>query len=122
MSLHRQWVGRQGEDAAEAHLAALGWSIRDRNWRCKQGELDLVAQDGDTLVFVEVKAFEGDPLPGGAAINVTAAKQRQVARAAAAYLTMHGLRTFCRFDVVAVRLDPAGGPERVEHFKGAFTA
>ena len=114
-------VGRFGEDLAAAHLGAAGWHIVERNWRCADGEIDLIAIDGDILVFVEVKtrsttAF-GDPLEA-----VDAAKAVRVRRLASRWLADNragrGWRSV-RFDVVAVvRLAP-GGPA-LTHIAGAF--
>ena len=119
----KEW-GRQGEALAEGHLLAQGWQVLERNWTSPAGgEIDLVARDGATLVFVEVKAFAWAGFEGGPAVNVTPAKQRRVIRAARGYLCQLGReKDDCRFDVVAVRIDPAGGPAAVEHFKGAFSA
>lgn len=124
MSLSGKAWGRLGEALAEEHLCGLGWQILERNWVSPAGgELDLVARDRGTLVFVEVKAFAHAGMGENPAVNVTPAKQRRVVRAARGYLCLLGReRDDCRFDVVAVRLDPAGGPPQVEHFEGAFFA
>lgn len=116
--------GRLGEALAEEHLRARGWQILERNWVSPAGgEIDLVARDKDTLVFVEVKAFAHADFAEGPAVNVTPAKQRRVVRAARGYLCQMGReREDCRFDVVAVRLNPAGGSAQVELFEGAFFA
>ena len=114
-------VGRFGEDLAATHLGAAGWRIVERNWRCTDGELDLIAVDGDVLVFVEVKtrsttAF-GDPVEA-----VDEAKAVRVRRLAARWLAENqSVRRGreVRFDVVAVvRLAP-GGPA-LTHIAGAF--
>lgn len=106
-----------GEDAAERRLRRLGMRIVARNWRCRMGELDLVALDGQTLVFVEVKCRASDALynPG---LAVDSRKMRKVRKLAEVFLaTEHPRFADCRFDVVAVT---AGAPMRVLHIVDAF--
>ena len=97
--------GRRGEDRAVSHLRGLGYVVVERNYRCKLGELDLVARDGETLVFVEVRT-RSDDTRGSALETVGRAKQRRIARVAAAYLADRRpvFRT-CRFDVVGITGD-----------------
>ena len=115
-------LAQAGEAIAARFLEARGLRIVARNLRSRLGELDLVARDGAVLVFVEVKTrlgTRGDP-PQAA---VGGRKQARLARLALDYLAREWLRDLaCRFDVVAVTLDPEGGPPRVEHFPGAFAA
>jgi putative endonuclease len=94
--------GRRGEDRAVSHLRALGYEVVERNYRCEVGELDIVARDGATLAFVEVRT-RADDSRGNAVETVGRAKQRRIARVAAAYLAERrpGYRT-CRFDVVGI--------------------
>jgi putative endonuclease len=101
-------IGRRAEDRAAAALTAAGYRVVERNVRLKAGELDAVAYDGDTLVFVEVRSRRDDRFGGGLAA-FPHAKQRRVARVAAAYLAVRrpAFRA-CRFDVVAIT-----GPELV---------
>ena len=95
-------VGHAGEDRATAALVRAGYRIVERNVRFKLGELDVVAYDGDTLVFVEVRSRADDRF-GSALYAVPHAKQRQVARVAAAYLALRRpVFRGCRFDVVAI--------------------
>jgi putative endonuclease len=93
--------------------------IITRNYRTAQGEVDLIARDGDVLVFVEVKARRrGDP-----AEAVTAEKQRRLTLAALHFLRRHRLlECACRFDVVAVVWPESGRAPLVEHFRDAFPA
>lgn len=106
--------GKRGEDWAEGYLKSLGYEVLERGFRTKAGELDLVARDGQTLVFVEVKARSEDSY-GGPAAAVTPRKQVRIAKAAAAWMLKHPERPPCvRFDVVALVLD------KVEHIKDAF--
>lgn len=116
----RAGAGRKAERAAEKALRRAGYRVLARNWRCGVGEIDLVAREGESLVFVEVKAKSSDAF-GRAAEMVTARKRRQVARAAAAYLAAKNLaETPCRFDVAVVALE-GGEPGEVEILRAAFT-
>ena len=110
--------GDPGEDLACAHLRAAGLRILARNYRCRAGEVDVVADDRGTVVFVEVKERGGDS-HGEAVEAVTAAKRRKVVRAARLYAALHGLsESPIRFDVVAIDWRPDG--PRVSHYAGAF--
>jgi putative endonuclease len=101
----RAALGKRGEDLACAELRRRGYAILARRCRLPGGELDIVARDGPTLVFVEVKTREAGGF-GDAAEAVTPAKQRRVARLAAEYLARHGWSECpCRFDVVSVRFE-----------------
>jgi putative endonuclease len=113
--------GREGEAVAARFLEGRGMEIVARNLRSRLGEIDLIARDGPALVFVEVKTRVGpSAVPPQAAVD--ARKRLRLARLALDYLAREWLGDLaCRFDVVAVTLDPAGGPPRVEHFPGAFT-
>ena len=116
---HRQSLGKLGENLACAALTHRGYAIIATRYRTKLGEIDIVARDGDTTVFVEVKARAGDEF-GGAAAAVTAWKQRQVALMAMDYLGRHRLEDQpCRFDVVTVDIAD-GQPPRIEVYTNAF--
>jgi putative endonuclease len=126
----RRALGRQGETLAATYLQAQGLVIRDANWRptgtdlapLLRGELDLVAMDGDTLVFVEVRSRRG--APGLAEESVTPAKRRQVLALARAYLATHDLhedQVPWRVDVVALHFTPAAAPT-INWLPGAITA
>jgi len=113
----RAAVGRFGEDVAVRHLTSQGLVVLGRNWRCAQGEIDVVARDGDTLVVCEVKTRRslrfGGPLEG-----VTPAKAARLRRLAVRYLDaadLHGVPV--RIDLVGVLLPSRGGPV-VEHLRG----
>ena len=117
----RQSLGILGENLACAALEARGYAIIARRYRTKFGELDIVARDGETTVFVEVKARAGDDFGGGAAA-VTRAKQRRVTWMATDYLSRCGLHDApCRFDVVTVDVVD-GQPARIEIYPHAFDA
>ncbi len=110
-------VGRYGEQVAADHVVARGWVVVDRNWRCAEGELDLVALDGPELVVVEVKTRRTATY-GSPAEAVTAQKLARVRRLAAQWLTAHDLRpASVRVDVIAVTV-PRAGRALVEHLEG----
>ena len=103
-----QVSGGDGEERAAAHLAAKGLTIVSRNFRTRQGEIDLVARDGDVLVFVEVRLRKGSGY-GGAPASVTFHKQRRIQAAAQMYLRQFRRPPRCRFDVVANEADGVEG-------------
>jgi putative endonuclease len=112
-------VGRYGEEVAVRHLTDAGLQILDRNWRCAEGELDVVAADGDTLVFCEVKTRSGTGF-GDPAEAVTAAKSARIRRLGLRWLAAHGIGwRDLRFDVVTVQRRSEGGP-LVRHLRDAF--
>jgi len=117
----RQVRGREAEALAASYLERNGLAIVERNWRCRHGELDLIARDGDVLVFVEVKSRRarwGDG-PGAA---VSALKQWRLTRLAHHYLKWRRLgEPRCRFDVVAVTVEDTG-EFTLRHLRGAFEA
>jgi putative endonuclease len=110
-------LGIYGEEVAVRHLEEAGWTILARNWRCEAGELDVVALDGEVLVFCEVKTRSG--LGFGSPLEaVTRAKALRQRRLAARWLDSHGARTReIRFDVVGV-LSPRRGAPVLEHVRG----
>jgi len=115
----RQALGLEGERAAEVVLERAGLTVLERRFRVKIGEIDLIAQRGPLLVFVEVKTRRGlgYGLPAQA---VTPDKQRRIARVAAVYLQRRRwVSRPCRFDVIQVFAGPEG-IERVEHIEDAF--
>jgi len=125
MTEQRQRIGRAAEDLVADRLAASGWEIVERNTRTRFGELDIVALDGRTLVFVEVKAGRtGSSFgPERPVLGVDWRKQLKVRRLATAWM---GERRDApryaeiRFDAVGVTFDRAGHPTEVEHIRGAF--
>jgi len=99
--------GARAEGLAADHLARRGLVVVERNFHTRQGEIDLIARDGDTLVFVEVRMRSRADF-GGAAGSVTAAKQARWIAAAQGYLAKIGREPPCRFDVVLLdALDPS---------------
>jgi putative endonuclease len=112
-------VGAEGEDAAVRYLKKHRYTILERRFRILLGEIDVIAKDGETIVFVEVKTRRG-PGFGRPEEAVTFAKQEQIRRIAQAYLAKKRCGDVpCRFDVIAVSLDAEGRPAIV-HIKDAF--
>ncbi len=107
-------IGAQGEEQAARYLQAKGWSILERNFSAPYGELDLVAKDGKTLVFVEVKTRAYSAY-GGPLMAVTPAKQKRLALTAASYIKAKSVKCDgIRFDVLCVL------PQGIEHVPNAF--
>jgi len=116
----RQMLGMSGEDLACAELQRRGYAIVERRYRTRLGEIDIIAKDGLTIVFVEVKARMTQDF-GGAAAAMTGWKQRRIARMAADYLARQKLHDCpCRFDVVAIDFD--NSEPRVIVYPNAFDA
>ena len=119
MTIQRRAVGAYGERMAERHLIAEGMVVLARNWRCAEGEVDLILRDGEDVVFCEVKTRQGDQFgPPAAAIGPV--KVRRLRRLAALWLQQAAVRPKeIRFDVVAVLPQPRGAT-KVEHVRAAF--
>lgn len=124
-SLYRAKTGKHGEDIAAASLEAKGWKILERNWRRKEGEIDIIALDGEALVFVEVKNWPGGNFEDLERV-INAAKRRRMIGVAGLYIAEnpeHGER-LARFDVVfsEARADGgrAGDGSGVIHIESAF--
>ena len=116
----RQALGMSGENLACAELQRRGYAIVERRYRTRLGEIDIIAKDGLTIVFVEVKARMTQEF-GGAAAAMTGWKQRRIARMAADYLARRKLHDCpCRFDVVAIDFDES--EPRVIVYPNAFNA
>lgn len=106
--------GKLGEVRAEQYLAALGYGILERNFQCYGAEIDLIAQDGRTIVFVEVKTRVNARASSGREA-VTAAKQRRICKGAMYYMMKRGLlNRQARFDVVEIH------GTRITHIRDAF--
>ncbi|MBN1170743.1 MAG: YraN family protein [Micromonosporaceae bacterium] len=119
MTRAKDAVGAYGERVAVRYLLNGGMALLDRNWRCAAGEIDIVVQEGDALVFCEVKTRRSKRF-GHPAEAVTPAKARRIRALAAQWLAGRGLGPAqIRFDVVSVWPQPAG-PAAVEHVRGAF--
>jgi len=115
-----RWTfGQAAESEAERHLRRKGYRILDRNVRSFYGELDLIAEHANVLVFVEVKARRTS-MYGGAPYAVDQRKQARLIRLASHYLAQHGLRNkACRFDVLLCT-GGAAKPSEIEHIENAF--
>jgi putative endonuclease len=107
--------GEAAESLAAAFLRGQGLIISECNYRCRFGEIDLIAREGTTLVFVEVRQRRSDNF-GGAAASITAAKRRRLVAAARHYLARCRSLPPCRFDAVLVH----GEPPRIEWIRNAF--
>jgi putative endonuclease len=116
----RMALGEGGENAAARYLRGLGYRIIERNFECELGEVDIIARDGRTLVFVEVKTREeGDPAPED---QVNPNKQHQLTKAARVYLSRYGSpQPPARFDVVGIIWPPGQNPQ-IRHTIDAFEA
>jgi putative endonuclease len=118
MTFERLTLGKKGEELAVAQLKKLKFKILERNYKCRLGEIDIVAREKDTLVFVEVKTRASADF-GGPAAAVTVHKQRQLSRVALTYLSQKNLTDIpARFDVVAVEFTPPA--PRIEVIRNAF--
>jgi putative endonuclease len=120
MAYSRLDIAKTGESLAVAHLKARGYDILERNYRAVRGEIDLIAQDGDFIVFVEVKTRRSlrFGLPQTA---VTLQKQRQICKVALAYLqAKNRFDAPCRFDVIAIHLSPRLELLKLEQIESAF--
>ena len=118
MTESRQQLGKSGENLACRELERLGYAILARRYRRRGGELDIVARDGQTVVFVEVKTRNGRDF-GGGADAISRVKRRRMADIALDFLSRERLtESPCRFDVVAI--DCRGPEPRIELFQNAF--
>jgi putative endonuclease len=120
MTRETQDLGAAGECAAVRYLVKQGMAMLDRNWRGASGEVDVIARDGDALVFVEVKTRRsrrfGQPVEA-----IVPAKVRRMRRLAAQWLAVSRVRPReVRFDVVSVLPQRDGEPPRIEHLRAAF--
>jgi putative endonuclease len=126
MTFQRQELGKSGEDLAVEELARRGYAILARRYRTRHGEIDVVARDGETTVFIEVKVRTTGEF-GAAAEAVTPSKQRRLVSMATDYLVRHHLTDRpCRFDVIALDDDPGregkGAGKVLTLYRNAFDA
>lgn len=118
MTRERLDLGVRGEELALEKIKHLGYKCIARNYRCPLGEVDLVARDGDCLVFIEIKTRRERPI-GYAKEAITGRKKRQLSKVALAYMKSHNCcDTRSRFDVVAISLK--GDEEEIEVIQNAF--
>ncbi|MEO5536008.1 MAG: YraN family protein [Pseudolysinimonas sp.] len=114
-------LGMRGERIAENALARLGYEILDRNWRCPEGEVDLVARDGDAVVVIEVKT-RSSTMFGHPFESITPRKLARLRRLATSWLHAHGPvagTTRIRIDAIGV-IAPRDAPASIEHLEGIF--
>ncbi|PPL16511.1 YraN family protein [Microterricola pindariensis] len=115
--LGNQWLGRYGEQQAVRYLESTGYRVLERNWRCRHGEIDVVAELRGQLVFVEVKTRTSDAF-GHPFEAITAAKLRRMHVLARLWCAAHpGATGSVRLDVIGV-LAPGGSLPRIEHLEG----
>ena len=114
----RRRTGIAGEEIAREYLKGQGYRIQQVNYRCRYGEIDIVAWEGSLLVFVEVRTRTGTRF-GEAVESITAAKRARLGRLARYFLTRElGREVACRVDLVAIDLDTKQGLPRINHLKG----
>lgn len=117
--MNRRELGQFGERWAGDYLEGQGYRVKERNFRCRLGEIDIVAEYQGSLVFVEVRTRSG-PGFGAPEESVTAGKRRRLISLAMAYMQSHrGLPSQWRIDVVAVEVDRAGKVTRTELIQNA---
>jgi putative endonuclease len=118
MSKAGKELGKKGEVLAAQYLKRQGYDIKEQNWRSSLGEIDLIARDKETIVFVEVKTRKSAHY-GSGEMAVDKHKQEQIAKVALSYLLKRGLKDVdCRFDVVSVMLSE--NKNKIELIKDAF--
>ena len=117
MSKYRIQLGKRGEKLARQHMEKAGYTILAQNWRTRFGEIDLVAERQEVLVFVEVKARTSHDF-GRPEEAVTHRKRQKLIRTAQAYLQSAGVdQAHWRIDVIAVDIDNKGNADRIEHYE-----
>ncbi|MCR8845433.1 YraN family protein [Paenibacillus sp. SC116] len=119
---NRREIGKQAEQQAEQHLTRIGWTIVERNWRCRQGELDLIARDGEWWVFIEVRSRTEGGSFGTAREAIDMRKQQQVRAIVEQYIHRHRLyEAKIRCDAIIITYTRRGDalPE-LEHIAHAF--
>lgn len=120
MTSFKQNIGLGAENTALQYLIKKGMKFIEKNYFCKMGEIDLIMQDNDQIVFVEVR-YRQRSSHGSAADSITPAKMQKIIRAATLYLQQTNLlnRVSGRFDVIAI--DATGEHQRITWYKNAFT-
>jgi putative endonuclease len=119
-AMDRQEVGKQGEEAAQKFLKKRGYRIRETGFRCRHGEIDIIAQKKDYLVFVEVRTKSSLDF-GTPEESITQTKKERLIASALTYTTTHeNLPPLWRIDVVAIELDEKGKTQRIELIENAI--
>lgn len=119
MDERRKALGRLGEDLACGHLEGEGFEIVERNWRTRDGEIDIVARKGKLIAFVEVKARRSDRF-GEPEEAVTPSKVRRIRRVAAQYLRQAPSSGEARFDIIGIMFGPGDTVTELRHTEAAF--
>ncbi|MEM7572158.1 MAG: YraN family protein [Bacteroidota bacterium] len=114
----KQLTGGLGESYARRHLEGLGYEILEQNWRRRRTEIDLIAKEGEVLVFVEVKTRQQDYF-GGPTGEVSAEQQARITAAAGVYMEQIGHDWEIRFDIIGILLQP-NGDYQLEHIQDAW--
>jgi len=119
LTRRRQMVGKAGEEAARSYLQRRGYRVVEANYRSRFGEIDLIAFQGSTLVFVEVRCRTGSSF-GLPEESVTPEKMRRLQKAALSYMQLRfGREVACRFDLIAVLLDGESmAVQDLRHYRG----
>ena len=112
----RGLLGQTGEALARAHLEERGYAVRDTNYRCPWGEVDIVVEKDDEIVFVEVPTRRSRKF-GSPEESVTATKRQRLVSTAYHYLQEHDLSQPWRIDLVAIEIDARGGVQRITHLE-----
>ncbi|MBE0668265.1 MAG: YraN family protein, partial [Bacteroidales bacterium] len=113
----RAGIGVRGEELAAGYLRQKGYTIRDRNWRSGRTEIDIIAEDGETVVFIEVKARSSDyQVHPRDAVSVP--KQRTIIYAASNYIDQYNLNKDARFDIITVIF--SGSDITIDHIENAY--
>ena len=116
----RRTLGNRGEELASRKLQSLGYTVRERNWRCSAGELDIVAEKDGALVFIEVRTRRGDRF-GTPEESITPAKRAKLIEVAQTYLDEHGENDRnWRINVVAIDIGPRGEVSRMDIIENAI--
>lgn len=119
-SQHRQRLGQHGEEIAASYLRRQGYMILARNWRCPVGEIDIVAREGETLAFVEVRTRRGKGF-GTPEESITHAKKAKLVEVAQTYLQEAGLEDVAwRIDVIAIEIGQHGELQRLNLIRNAI--
>ncbi len=120
MSGRKRTLGDAGERLAERRIGDLGWSVIDRKWRVRGGEIDLIALDGEVLVFVEVKTRRG-AVRGAAEEAIDDAKAERLLSLGEQYIAEHleHQDRLWRVDLIAITIGPSGAIQRISHLRNA---
>ena len=120
MANERLALGARGEAAARVYLQRRGYAIHATNYRCRWGEIDIVAAQDGVLVFVEVRTRRGASF-GSPQESITPRKREHLVAAAQHYLQEHGVESHWRIDLVAIEADGRGAIRRIEQVENAVT-